>query len=127
MPTMNPSRPRHRQTRNLRGWVLACLLLAWGLAWAAPLLKPPTLNLVCSAAGGVQLIELADDGQPAGNTGHQALDCALCLPSSLPPPAPPSMPVLEAGNPDGLPHFDALLVPTARATPPPARGPPPYL
>ncbi len=124
---MNPSRHRHRQTRSLRGWVLACLLLAWGLAWAAPLLKPPTLNLVCSAAGGVQLIELADDGQPAGNTGHQALDCALCLPSSLPPPAAPAMPVIEAGPAAGRLSLAALLVPTVSAKPPPARGPPPYL
>jgi hypothetical protein len=120
---MNPSRPHLNRCRHLRGWVLGCLLLAWGLAWAAPLLKPPTLNLVCSASGGVSLVAANDDGQPVGSA-HQALDCALCLPTSLPPPCPPAVPdIVACGSTIPLP-FEPVLVPTASATPPPARGPP---
>jgi hypothetical protein len=103
-------------------WVLACMVLALGVSVASPLVNPQSMELVCSAAGSVKLIQKTDDGgQPL--TGH-ALDCPLCTPMA----PPPHMVVLAVAQPQPLAHAShwvAMAHIAARLGPPlPPRGPP---
>jgi len=45
-----------RQARTLIRWMLACFVLAMGVAVAAPVVNPQALSLVCSAGGSVKLV-----------------------------------------------------------------------
>ncbi|MFT3666406.1 DUF2946 domain-containing protein [Piscinibacter sp.] len=117
---MSLAPPLHTsRTATLRRWVLACVLMAWGAAWAAPLLQPGGLQVVCSASGHLELVATDADGHHASH----ADDCAQCAPSSLmgaPPPAPPD-PVAVA---DGAATLAPLPESTRVSGLPPARGPP---
>lgn len=112
----------HRlRTASLRRWVLACVLMAWGAAWATPLLQPAGLQVVCSASGHLKVVAAKAHGQ--SHASH-ASDCTQCAPSSLmSAPLPAQPPALLA-------VADAAAVPTpspesARSGAlPPARGPP---
>jgi hypothetical protein len=103
-------------------WVLACMVLALGVSVASPLVSPQSMELVCSAVGGMKLIQkMGDGGQPL--TGH-ALDCPLCIPMAPPPP----MVVPAVAQPQPLAHAShwvAMAHIAARLGPPlPPRGPP---
>ena len=65
--------------------VLAWLLLATAAALASPLIKPPTMGMVCSSSGWSTVVLSSDDGEqaPAGLTP----DCPLCTSLYAPPPA----------------------------------------
>lgn len=111
----------HLRTASLRRWVLACVLAAWGCAWAAPLLQPTGLHVVCGANGHVKVVATAPAG---GVVPADAHDCPLCTP----PGVLPSSPSADA-PPTSTAEGSALAcVPSpASATPgalPPARGPP---
>ncbi len=106
---------------SLRRWVLACVLLAWGCAWAAPLLQPSGLHVVCGANGHVKLVAAAPTGAASPIDAH---DCPLCtppgaLPTSLPASPAPAIATQVAATgvvPSHLPATPGAL--------PPARGPP---
>lgn len=106
---------------------LACLALAWlvltlGVSVASPLVQPRTLEMVCSAMGGMQLIELEGDSEVL--PGPHALDCPLCL---LAAPPPPSIAVqLEQPQPLGraLRPIVSARIAALVGAPLPARGPP---
>jgi hypothetical protein len=106
---------------------LARLVLAWfaltlGVAIAAPMVNPQSMELVCSGAGAVKLVVKSDTGT-APASGH-TLDCPLCVSFSAPPA---TAPVVAATS---LPRGDLVaLIPSSRialrsAAPLPARGPP---
>lgn len=112
----------HRlRAASLRRWVMACVLMAWGCAWAAPLLQPAGLHVVCGAKGHVKLIASAPMDRAGAIDAH---DCPLCtppgvVPTSLPASTGPAA-VTERGTASPIPS-------PASATPgalPPARGPP---
>ena len=65
--------------------VLAWLLLVTAAALASPLIKPPTIGMVCSSSGWSTVVLSSDDGEqtPAGLTP----DCPLCTSLYAPPPA----------------------------------------
>lgn len=118
---------RRASRPGLCRWVLGGLLLSWGLACAAPLLRPAVLTLVCSGAGMSRLVDLSR-GEPV-EAGHAAIpdlpDCAQCLAATVaaPPPAPQGS---SFGGPDRpLAQRPAVPAPFLFAAPmPPARGPP---
>lgn len=102
---------------------LAWFALSLGVAVAAPLVSPQSLELVCSGAGVMKLIAKDDGG--AQELGAAHLDCPMCMPLLAPPPPavagacePPS-PLSHALRPIVAAHLAA-----ATAAPPPARGPP---
>jgi len=87
-------RNAHRLTR----FVLVWFALFVGAAVASPLVKSEAVHLVCSAMGGVKLVQVdavaADVGVPVA---HTALDCPACLPLIAPPAADLLAP-LPTGN-----------------------------
>lgn len=104
----------------LRRWVLACVLLAWGGAWAAPLLQPAGWHVVCAASGHVKLVAASADDDPASSTGH----CPLCTPPALATADAAALPdPIAVGA--AAPAARAEFHPSANTDAlPPARGPP---
>ena len=80
MSFLQSLRNAHRLTRLVLVW------LAWfiGVAVASPLVTPEGLQLVCTEAGSVKLVQLDADGQEAQGSQH-GLHCPLCLPVAAPP------------------------------------------
>lgn len=111
-----------RQARTLAQLVLVWLVLAVGVAVAAPLVQPQSSTLVCTASGAVKLLAGGEEGGVA--PAHHTLDCVLCLALSAPPPAP----VLGVAAVHALRHTpegQPAAHPAWRtASPLPARGPP---
>ena len=109
---------------SLRRWVMACVLMAWGCAWAAPLLQPAGLHVVCGANGHVKVVASAPMGGTGAIDAIDAHDCPLCTPPSVLPPSVPASPRPSAVTACAA----AAPVPSpATAAPgdlPPARGPP---
>jgi hypothetical protein len=71
--------------QNIRRWVLAWLLMAAVAAVASPLVRPRAMELACAGAGHTVLLEQTADGLAPADA--PALDCPLCLPADVPPPA----------------------------------------
>lgn len=111
-----------RTSRSIAALVLAWIVLATGVAVAAPLVVGQTLEMVCSGAG-MKLVAAGGDADVDGQPQPSALDCPLCASLAAPPPA--AVPAVF------LPPLAHALkaIPSARiaaltAGPLPARGPP---
>ncbi|HVZ42633.1 MAG TPA: DUF2946 family protein [Ramlibacter sp.] len=117
---------RLRQARFLARLVLAWFALALGAAIASPLVKPQSLELVCSASGATKLLatDAGEDNGTAPALHHGTLDCPLCLFAGAPPPVvvvdlPSMQPLGHAVQP-----IVAARIAVLTAAPLPARGPP---
>lgn len=77
-----------RQARATLRWVLLGFALSLGVALASPLVQPPQLQWLCSAAGSVVLADTSQDRDLDDQRLAEALHCALCLPVGAPPPSP---------------------------------------
>lgn len=111
-----------RQSATTLRWVLACFLLTLGAAVAAPVAGLQSLELVCSAKTGMQLLVKGQDGEVASS--HSTLDCPLCQPMGAPPSV---LRGLDIAHPPGLgaqARATAARVAALTAPPLPARGPP---
>jgi len=118
----------HRLRRLAPGLLGRCLLawfvLSLGAAVASPIVSPHSMEMVCTATGGMKVIVHADDGS-AQELGAAHLDCPMCLPAGAPPPArlaalpPPPAPLEHALRP-----IEAARLAAATGAPLPARGPP---
>jgi len=73
-----------RNAHHLTRLVLVWLALFIGVAVASPLVNPEGVQLVCTEAGSVKLVQLDADGQEAQGSQH-GLHCPLCLPVAAPP------------------------------------------
>lgn len=73
-----------RNAHRLGRLVLVWLALFLGAAVASPLLQPEGVQLVCTEAGSVKLVQLDADGQETQGSQH-GLHCPLCLPVAAPP------------------------------------------
>ncbi|MFZ4287201.1 DUF2946 domain-containing protein [Variovorax sp. HJSM1_2] len=117
----------HQIARRMARWVCCWWLLALGVAMASPMVRPQAMELVCSSAGVVKLVQKAGDAEDSAAprlAGH-TLDCPLCMASGAPPPVLSGEPLAP---PPWLRHVlhgqaSAPWVATA-AAPLPARGPP---
>lgn len=113
-----------RRTRQLARLVLACFVLALGVASAAPLVHPQAIQLVCGAGGQLKAVVQTDDG--AVELGAAHLDCALCLVASAPPPAPfvapqpPHIPALAWSPVEAPARHGAAAMPWQARAPPAA-------
>lgn len=111
-----------RQHVPLRLLALLWFVLSVGVSTASPLVRPLSIQLVCS---GTTVKLVVDSGDGMKEMGAHTMDCALCLPSAAPPPAryaalPPATVALA---------YVTRSIPAARlaaavAAPLPARGPP---
>jgi hypothetical protein len=81
-------RNAHRLTRFALVW----FALFVGVAVASPLVNPEGVQLVCTTAGSVKLLQLDADGEEA-QSSHNGLHCPLCLPVAAPPVVSVSVPV----------------------------------
>jgi len=106
---------------------LARLVLVWfalfiGAALASPILNPTETQLVCSSAGGMQMVVSGEEGVDAKVT--TSMNCPLCAPVVL--PVDSCSVVLEKARP--LAHLlhpvAATLIASLTAPPLPSRGPP---
>ncbi len=99
-----------RNAQYLTRFVLVWFALFVGVAVASPLVKPEAVQLVCTAIGGVKLVQADAAGDDTGRpTTHTALDCPACLPLI----APPAADVLATLPPGNLSHVLQSL-PAAR-------------
>ena len=113
---------RLRNASFLARLVLAWFTLAIGVAAASPVLKPQSLELLCSGGGAMKLLVKDADGKPAS---PHALDCPLCVVGDLPLPVVLAQPLPPQSPPALVLH--AKQRPRAgqlAAAPLPARGPP---
>ncbi len=111
-----------RRAHLLTRFVLVWFALALGVAIASPIVKPQSIEMVCSASGSMKLLVISDDGaqELTGNT----LDCPLCMTGTAPPPV-----VQLSAAPQQVLAYVLQSIPAARlaaatAAPLPARGPP---
>lgn len=110
---------RLRRAAHLARFVLAWFVLSVGVAVAAPLVHPNGLQLVCGG-GAVKLVPQDDDGTGGAQL---TLDCALCAPAVVPPPA--ELALHWNLGPAAAPQpVISLALPAQPALPPVARGPP---
>lgn len=112
-----------RRTRHMARLMLACFAMALGAAMLSPLVHARGMERVCSAADGPRWVARGGDAA-ATHDGH-GLECALCLPSMLPPAAAqaPAAPRGLAAPRDAAPPRQAHAPPLSRAPFPP-RAPP---
>ena len=74
-----------RNAHYLTRFVLVWFALFVGAAVASPLVKPETVHLVCTAIGGVKLVQVDAAGADVDAAAyHTALDCPACLPLIAP-------------------------------------------
>ncbi|MFI8614305.1 DUF2946 family protein [Acidovorax sp. NPDC077693] len=120
---------RLRSSPLISRLVLAWFLCVVGMAGAAPLIHPQSLELVCGASGAVKLVVVGQSGDDDNSSRPQALgphglDCSLCLQLQalaphVPPVVPPASVRLQRGPVLALVHrlqWDGTALP--------ARGPP---
>lgn len=108
-----------RTARFLARLVLAWFVLCLGAAAAASAMQPAGMQLVCSG-GGIKVLPAGGGEDAAPRVG---LDCPLCSPAVVPPPAPVSITLAPAVRAPVLP-VATHEQPQRPATSPPARGPP---
>lgn len=112
---------RLRNASLLARLVLAWFTLAMGVAAAAPVLKPQSVELLCSGGGAMKLLVKDADGKPA--SAH-VLDCPLCAVGDLPLLVTLAQPLLPQPQHVLAPQAQAPRAGRFAGSPPPARGPP---
>ena len=123
---MNSPLLQKLRTLAIRRWVLICFMLAVGVATAAPILQPQSIQLLCSGNGVMKLLissHLDDVSEDTKQSSH-TLQCAMCLPTLAPLPNQ----VAHIDPPCDL-AYATQSIPKAilawlTAPPMPARGPP---
>lgn len=112
-----------RTSSTLIRLALAWFVLALGVAVAAPLVQPTSVEMVCSAGGAMKIVVLDDEGNVAA-TVHGTLDCPMCL-AAAPPASTAHVCASHPSprEPEPSPVAATRVVATVGAPLPP-RGPP---
>lgn len=112
-----------RTSLSLTRLVLACFMLTLGIAVASPFVNPRTMEVVCTAGAGMQVVMLDEDGQAVSGP-HHSLDCPMCLAITT----PPAYPSQESTQPQplglALRPVVAARIAAMVGAPLPPRGPP---
>ncbi|MCW8174908.1 DUF2946 domain-containing protein [Verminephrobacter aporrectodeae subsp. tuberculatae] len=112
-----------RHARWLARLVLAWFVLSIGVAVASPLVKPRSMELICSGSGAITLLtQTADGTQEISN--HHTLDCPLCVHAGAPPSRPASGQPVVYPRAQTLRALPAAHIAARTAAPLPPRGPP---
>lgn len=118
IPLLAGRRPAAGLVRGL----LLMFVLSLGVAIASPIVKPQTMELICSGAGVIKAIVHTDDGVQEMGAGH--LDCPLCVLGGAPPiPSTVALPMVQPLG-HAVQSIPAARLAAATAAPLPARGPP---
>ena len=113
-----------RNARLLTRLVLVWFALFIGVATAAPLVQPGNLQVVCSAGGGMKLIDADQpDGEPRLSLG---MDCPLCAAVAPPPPLAHAGFIVVSPLAHVLQPVASARLVAATAPPLPSRGPPAF-
>ncbi|PUE06518.1 hypothetical protein B9Z51_16960 [Limnohabitans sp. T6-5] len=121
---MQSLRNAHRLTR----FVLVWFALFVGVAVASPLVKNEAVHLVCTAIGGVKLVQPDAAGdEVSGAALHTALDCPACLPLIAPPVADMLAPLPTGNLSHVLKPLPAARLASLLGQPWQARAPPSFL
>ena len=114
-----------RNAHLLARFVLVWFALFIGAAIASPLVKPQTLEVICTGMGVMKLMVQTDDG--AQGVQSSAMDCPLCVLNTAPPP-PVTHFVVAPAQPLAymLQSIPAAHISSLTAAPLPARGPPAF-
>lgn len=110
-----------RNARFLARLVLAWMVLFVGIAVASPLVKPASMEVVCSASGSHIVVSADDGAQPDNGTG---MHCPLCLPLSAPPSAVLNLPAAQTGLSYALHPLESARLQSLVGQPWQARAPP---
>ena len=113
-----------RNAHCLTRLVLVWFALFVGVAVASPLVNPEGVQLVCTTAGSVKLLQLDADGEEA-QSSHQGLHCPLCLPVAAPPVVSVSAPV-HVGLSHALRPLEQARLASLIGLPWQARAPPSF-
>ena len=107
--------------------LIAKLVLVWfalflGSAIASTVIKPGTMQMVCSAGGGMKMVDMT--GDEGDLKASASMDCPLCASVTAPPPPltvhfEKRAPLSHALHPIAAAHIASLTAP-----PLPSRGPP---
>ena len=111
-----------RNAKLFARFVLAWFVLSIGVAIASPIVKPQSMQLVCSASGVVKL--QADTGDDDAGALRATLDCPLCAAVGAPPPQVSLQVLAPMGLSYALHHAVTAQPPRRTAAPLPPRGPP---
>ncbi len=120
---------RLRSSPLISRLVLVWFLCVVGVAGAAPLIHPQSLELVCGASGAVKLVVVGQVGDDDNASRPQALgphglDCSLCLQLQAPPPQVHPTVAPAAALHQRVSVLALLHRPQWDGTALPARGPP---
>ena len=113
-----------RNAPHLTRLVLVWFVLFVGVAVASPLVNPEGVQLVCTTAGSVKLLQLDADGEEAQGS-HHGLHCPLCLPVAAPPVVSVSAPV-HVGLSHALRPLEQARLASLIGLPWQARAPPSF-
>lgn len=111
-----------RNAKLIARFVLVWFALSIGVAIASPMVKPQSLQLVCSGSGAMKVVVTNDSGKAP--TSSHTLDCPLCASISAPPPLEIVAFGAAAQVAFAAPLYGATAIPFTQTAPPPARGPP---
>jgi hypothetical protein len=114
-----------RNAHHLTRLVLVWFALFVGAAVASPLVKSEAVHLVCSAIGGMKLVQADSAGSEVnGVVSHTALDCPACLPLIAPPVADLLAPLPTGSLSHVLQPLPAARLASLMGQPWQARAPP---
>jgi len=117
-----------RNAHRLARFVLVWFALIVGAAVASPLVKTEAVHLVCTAIGGVKLVQSDAAGDDVGKGAlRTALDCPACLPLIASPVADMLAPLLTGNLSHVLQPLPADRLASLLGQPWQARAPPTFL
>ena len=111
-----------RNSKFIAKLVLVWFALFLGSAIASTVIKPGSMQMVCTAGGGMKMVDMTgDDGELKAST---SMDCHLCASVTAPPPPltvhfEKLSPLAHALHPIAAAHIASVTAP-----PLPSRGPP---
>ena len=110
-----------------RSKLVSSLMLAWfalflGSAIASSAIKPSNMQIVCSAGGGMKMVDL--DGNEDGQKVSAMMDCPLCASVAAPLLRLNALLIRPSALTHALQPLAAAHIAALTAPPLPSRGPP---
>ena len=110
--------------------LIAKLVLVWfalflGSAIASTVIKPGSMQMVCTAGGGMKMVDMTgDDGELKTSA---SMDCPLCAAVAALPTRSSSLFIKPSALEHALHPITAAHIAALTAPPLPSRGPPSFL
>jgi len=111
-----------RSSKLIASIVLAWFALFLASAVASPVIKPGGVQMVCSAGGGMKMIDV--DGNGGEVKASASMDCPLCAAVAALPSRSSSLFIKPSALEHALHPIAAAHVAALTAPPLPSRGPP---